>query len=169
MTGQLTCGVDANYEHPSSRTASNLRGVFFQPKFPQATVRISFTSLIIYWWYVHSVHGKQAVSQAQGVIELRDSFGGPPVNPPLRSRAFLNFSETAMNSQNFDVVNEAGPRWSLEAPVTMSENNTYYIVVKLTCSASGTGWPGALAGANAIVTVPSITLTLTATRATSNP
>jgi hypothetical protein len=164
--GQLTCGVDTNYESPSSATATNLLGVFFQPKFPQANVRISFASQLFYSWYVNSIHGKESNSEAQGLLELYE-YDGAFLQPPLRSRAFLNFSETGMNSVNFDVVNEAGPTWALEAPVIFNPNLSYAIVVRLTCCAGGTGWPGGLAGANATVTVPSITLTVTAPGATS--
>lgn len=165
--GQLTCNVDTSYEKPSGATATNLLGVFFQPKFPQANVRITFASQIFYSWYVNSIHSQKSVSEAQGLFELY-KYDGAFLQPPLQSKAFLCWSETGMNSVDFDVVNQAGPTWALEAPVIFNPNLWYAIVVRLTSCASGTGWPGSLAGANATVTVPSITLTVTAPGATSN-
>jgi hypothetical protein len=159
VLGELLCSVETNYSSPSSGTASNLLGVVFKPIFNQATVRISFVSQLSFWWYVNSIQNKESVSEAQGLIELYE-YDGAFIRPALRRGAFLGWSEVGFNSLDFDVVNEAGPTWTLEAPVTSSL--WYFIVVSLSCSASGTGWPGGLAGANATVTVPSITATITA-------
>jgi len=158
--GQLSCSVETNYESPSSGVASNIFGVAFQPIFSEATVRITFDSQLAFWWYVNSIQSKESTSYAQGLIELYQYDGSAFVQPAYRRGAFLGFGEVGLNSLDFDVVNEAGPTWSLEAPVTSSL--WYFIVISLSCGASGTGWPGGLAGVNATVTVPSITATITA-------
>lgn len=157
--GQMTCTVETNYDSPSSGTASNLLGVYFKPLFGQATVRISFDSEIAFYWYVNSIRNKISLAEAQGLIELYQ-YDGAFIQPALRRGAFLGFSVDGYNSLDFDVVSEAGPTWFLEAPV--SSNNFYFVVISLSCAASGFGWPGSLAGVNATVTVPSITVTITA-------
>jgi hypothetical protein len=155
--GQLSCSVATNYESPSSATAVNLMGVYFKPIFSQATVRVSFESEIAFSWYVNSIRNKEAISEAQGLIELYQYDGA---FLPLRRGAFIGWSEVGLNSLDFDFVSESGPTWFLEAPI--SSSHFYFVVISLSCSATGAGWPGSLAGANATVTVPSITVTVTA-------
>lgn len=159
--GQMTCLVETNYDHPSGATASDYFGVSFKPLFPQATVRVTFDSQLFFWWYVNSIHGKECSSGGQGLIELYQ-YNGAIVEPPLQRGAFIGWGVVGLNSVDFDVVNEAGPTWYLEAPVVESPDFHYVIVVRLECNASGTGWPGGIAGAKAIVTIPSITVTVTA-------
>jgi hypothetical protein len=163
--GQLSCSVATNYESPSSATAFNMMGVYFKPIFSQATVRVSFDSEIAFYWYVNSIKNKEAISEAQGLIELYQ-YDGAFLQPALRRGAFLGWAEVGLNSLDFDIVSEAGPTWSLEAPVNSSY--WYFVVISLSCSATGTGWPGSLAGANATVTVPSITVTVTANQVLQN-
>lgn len=156
--GQMTCTVETNYNSPSAGTASNLLGVYFKPHFLNATVTVSFESEISFYWYVNSIRNKEAISEAQGLIELYQ-YDGAFVEPPLRVGAYLGWAEVGLNSLDFDVVSEPGPTWSLQAPV--SSNYFYFVVVRLSCTASGSGWPGSLAGAVATVTVPSITVNVT--------
>lgn len=108
---------------------------------------------------MNSIHSKESLAEAQGLIELYQ-YDGTFVQPALRRGAFLGLSEVGFNSLDLDVVSEAGPTWYLEAPV--SSDNFYFVVISLSCTASGFGWPGSLAGVNAMVTVPSITVTITA-------
>jgi hypothetical protein len=164
--GQMTCMVATDYNAPSAATASNTLGVAFKPRFAEATVRITFQSQIAFWWYVNSIHSKESTATAQGLIELYE-YDGAFVRPALRRGAFIGFGIVGLNDLDFDVVNEAGPTWALEAPVTSSL--WYFIVISLTVSASGTGWPGGLAGVNASVTVPSITASITANPVVSLP
>ena len=164
--GQLSCSVATNYDSPSSATAFNMMGVYFKPIFSQATVRVSFDSEIAFYWYVNSIRNKEAISEAQGLIQLIQYNGGAFIQPPLAQGAFLGWGEVGLNSLDFDIVSEAGPTWYLEAPVNSS--NWYFVVISLSCSASGTGWPGSLAGASATVTVPSITVTVTANQVLQN-
>ena len=142
-----------------------MMGVYFKPIFSQATVRVSFDSEIAFYWYVNSIKNKEAISEAQGLIELYQ-YDGAFLQPALRRGAFLGWAEVGLNSLDFDIVSEAGPTWSLEAPVNSSY--WYFVVISLSCSATGTGWPGSLAGANATVTVPSITVTVTANQVLQN-
>jgi hypothetical protein len=132
-------------------------GVYFKPIFNEATVRVSFQSEIAFSWYVNSIRNKEAISEGQGLIELYQYDGA---FLPLRRGAFLGWAEVGLNSLDFDFVSEAGPTWSLESPI--SSSHWYFVVISLSCGATGTGWPGSLAGANATVTVPSITVTVTA-------
>jgi hypothetical protein len=134
-------------------------GVYFKPRFSEATAVISFDSEIAFSWYVNSIQNKLAISEAQGLIQLFQ-YDGVFVQPSLRRGAFIGWSEVAENELDFDFISEAGPTWFLEAPV--SSSHFYFIVISLTCTASGAGWPGSLAGARAMVTVPSITVTVTA-------
>jgi hypothetical protein len=164
--GQLSCNVATNYDSPSSATAFNMMGVYFKPIFSQARVRVSFDSEISFYWYVNSIRNKEAISEGQGLIRLIQYNGGAFIQPPLAQGAFLGWGEVGLNSLNFDLVSEAGPTWYLEAPVNSS--NWYFVVISLSCSATGTGWPGSLAGANATVTVPSITVTVTADQLVEN-
>jgi len=157
--GQLSCSVDTNFDKPSGGTASNLMGVHFKPLFSSANARISFDSAIAFSWYVNSIHNKLAFSRAQGLIQLFQ-FDSAFVQPALRRGAFIGWNEVAQNELDFDFISETGPTWFLEAPV--SSNHFYFVVISLSCTASGAGWPGSLAGARAIVTVPSITVTVTA-------
>jgi hypothetical protein len=157
--GQLSCSVATNFDSPSAGTASNVLGVYFRPLFSDATVRISFDSEIAFSWYVNSIQKHDAISEAQGLIQLYE-YDGAFVQPSLSRGAFLGWSEDAVDYLDFDFVSEAGPTWSLEAPVSSSQ--FYFVVISLSCTASGTGWPGSLAGASATVTVPSITVTVTA-------
>ncbi|HYM36077.1 MAG TPA: hypothetical protein VET48_11810 [Steroidobacteraceae bacterium] len=158
--GQMTCSVDTNFDKPSGGTASNLMGVHFKPKFTNAIARISFSSEFSFSWYVNSIQNKPAFSRAQGLIQLFQ-FDDTFVQPSLRRGAFIGWNEEAVNSLDFDFVSETGPTWFLEAPV--SSAHFYFVVISLTCTASGQGWPGSLAGAKAVVTVPSITVTISNT------
>jgi hypothetical protein len=157
--GQMSCSVATNYTKPSSGTASNLLGVYFRPMFGSATATISFDSQLAFSWYVNSIHNSEAYSQGQGLIQLYQ-YDGTFDEPSLRRGAYLGWSEDAINGLDFDIVSEAGPTWSLEAPV--SSSHFYFVVLRLSCEASGSGWPGSLAGANAVVTVPSITVNINA-------
>jgi len=157
--GQLSCSVSTNFDSASAGTASNLMGVYFKPLFNEATVRVTFESEIAFSWYVNSIRNKEALSEAQGLIQLYQ-YDGAFVQPALRRGAFLGWSEDGLNSLDFDVVNEVGPTWALEAPV--SSNHWYFVVISLSCTASGSGWPGSLAGASATVTVPAINVEVTA-------
>jgi hypothetical protein len=157
--GQLSCSVDTDLESPSGGTASNLMGVYFKPLFSNATARISFNSEIAFSWYVNSIQHKTAISRAQGLIQLYQ-YDTSFVQPSLRRGALIGWNESAENELDFDFISETGPTWFLEAPV--SSSHFYFVVISLTCSASGAGWPGSLAGARAILTVPSITVTVTA-------
>jgi len=134
-------------------------GVHFKPLFSSANARISFDSAIAFSWYVNSIQNKLAFSRAQGLIQLFQ-FDSTFVQPALRRGVFIGWNEVAQNELDFDFISETGPTWSLEAPV--SSNHFYFVVISLSCTASGAGWPGSLAGARAIVTVPSITVTVTA-------
>jgi hypothetical protein len=157
--GQMSCSVATNYTKPSSGTASNLLGVYFRPMFGSATATISFDSQIAFSWYVNSIHNSEAYSEGQGLIQLYQ-YDGTFDEPSLRRGAYLGWSEDAVNGLDFDIISEAGPTWSLEAPV--SSSHFYFVVIRLSCEASGSGWPGSLAGANAVVTVPSITVNINA-------
>lgn len=156
--GQLSCSVDTNFNKPSGGTASNLMGVHFKPLFSEATARISFDSEIAFSWYVNSIQNKLATSSAQGLIQLFQ-YDSTFVQPSLRRGAFIGWNEIAENELDFHVISETGPTWFLEAPV--SSSHFYFVVISLSCTASGAGWPGSLAGARAMVTVPSITVTVT--------
>jgi hypothetical protein len=156
--GQLSCSVDTDFNKPSGGTASNLMGVYFKPLFSEATARISFDSEIAFSWYVNSIQNEVATSRAQGLIQLFQ-YDSAFVQPSLRRGAFIGWSEVAENALDFDFISETGPTWFLEAPV--SSSHFYFVVISLTCTASGAGWPGSLAGARAMVTVPSITVTVT--------
>jgi hypothetical protein len=157
--GQMSCSVATNYNKPSSGTASNLMGVYFRPMFGSATATISFDSQLAFSWYVNSIQNSEAISEGQGLIQLYQ-YDGTLDEASLRRGTYLGWSEDAVNGLDFDVISEAGPTWSLEAPV--SSSHFYFIVIRLSCEASGSGWPGSLAGASAMVTVPSITVTVTA-------
>jgi hypothetical protein len=157
--GQLSCSVDTNFDKPSGGTASNLMGIHFKPLFDQATARISFNSEFSFSWYVNSIRNKIASSRAQGLIQLFQ-FDTSFVQPSLRRGAFIGWNIVAQNELKFNYITQTGPTWSLEAPV--SSAHFYFLVFSLDCSASGSGWPGSLAGARTIVTVPSITVTITA-------
>jgi hypothetical protein len=157
--GQMSCSVATNYTKPSSGTASNLMGVYFRPMFGSATATISFDSQIAFSWYVNSIQSSEAFSEGQGLIQLYQ-YDGTFDEPSLRRGTYLGWAEDAINGLDFDVISESGPTWSLEAPV--SSSHFYFIVIRLSCGASGSGWPGSLAGASAMVTVPSITVTVTA-------
>jgi hypothetical protein len=161
--GQMTCTVETNNEKPSSGTAANLFGVYFKPLFPSATVEVSFNSQLNFYWYVNSIRNKYAFSAGQGLIEIYQYFGGPPTTP-LSQGAFIGWSVDAINNLDFDFFSGPGPSWSLQAPV--SGDYFYFIVFRLSATASGSGWPGSLAGASATVTVPSITVTVTANQVT---
>jgi hypothetical protein len=156
--GQLNCSVATGFDKPSSGTASNLMGVYFKPMFREATARISFESEIAFSWYVNSIRNKAATSRAQGLIQLYQ-YDGAFVQPALHRGAFIGWNIYAENRLDFNAHSDAGPTWSLEAPV--SSNHFYFVVISLSCSAGGVGWPGSLAGASAMVTVPSITVTVT--------
>ena len=157
--GQLSCSVDTNFDKPSGGTASNLMGVHFKPLFGDAKARISFDSEIAFSWYVNSIQNKLATSRAQGLIQLFQ-FDSAFVQPSLRRGAFIGWNEIAVNDLDFHFISETGPTWFLEAPV--SSSHFYFVVISLSCTASGAGWPGSLGGARAMVTVPSITVTVTA-------
>jgi hypothetical protein len=152
--GQMTCTVEANYSSESSGAASNILGVYFKPMFPSATLTISFSSQLDFYWYYNAIQNKYANSTAQGQIKLYQ-YDGAFTNP-MRIGTFLGWSEGSANGLDFHIVDEAGPTWSLEAPV--SSEYFYFVVISLAVTANGTGWPGGLAGASATVTVPSITV-----------
>jgi hypothetical protein len=156
--GQMTCSVDTNFEKPSSGTASNLMGVHFKPMFKHATARISFDSQLAFSYYVNSIRNKIATARGQGLIQLF-RFDNAFVQPALQRGAFIGFNEIAQNELDFNAHSAAGPTWFLEAPV--SSDHFYFVVISLSCSARGEGWPGSLAGAKVMVTVPSITVTVT--------
>jgi hypothetical protein len=156
--GQLTCSVDTNFDKPSAGTASNLLGVFFKPMFDNAKARITFDSSFDFAWYVNSIQSKLAHSRAQGLIRLMQ-FDGAFQQPSLASGAFIGWSQVAENALDFHVFSSAGPTWALEAAV--NSHHFYLVVITLECSASGAGWPGSLAGAKAVVTVPSISVHIT--------
>lgn len=158
--GQMTCSVDTNTGAASAGTASNLLGIYFKPLFSNATARISFESEISFSWYVNSIRNKLATSSAQGLIQLFQ-YDSAFVQPSLRRGAFIGWNEVAENSLDFDFISESGPTWYLEAPV--SSAHFYFVVISLTCTAAGAGWPGSLAGAKAVVTVPSITVHVSGT------
>jgi hypothetical protein len=156
--GQLRCSVATDFSKPSAGTASNLMGVHFKPLFSQAKARISFDSDITFSWYVNSIQNKDAFSRAQGLIQLFQ-FDTSFVQPSLTRGAFIGWNIVTANSLNFDFISKSGPTWFLEAPV--SSSHFYFVVISLSCGAIGAGWPGSLAGASAMVTVPSITVTVT--------
>ncbi|HTW61882.1 MAG TPA: hypothetical protein VMD55_08730 [Terracidiphilus sp.] len=157
-TGQMSCTVESNYDSPSSGTASNLFGFYFQPHFPSATVEVSFSSQLNFYWYVNSIRNKYAFSAGQGLLEIYQYFGGPPTTPLSRG-AFIGWGVDAINNLDFDFYSGPGPTWSLTAPV--NGNYFYFVVFRLSASATASGWPGSLAGASATVTVPSVTVTVT--------
>lgn len=156
--GQLTCSVNTDYEKASGGTASNVMGVYFKPMFSQAKARITFESDLAFSWYINSIRNKSGFARAQGMIRLYQ-YDGAFVQPSLQSGAFIGFGISAENEIKFNAYSNSGPTWSLEAPV--SSNHFYFVVISLECSANGAGWPGSLAGVNARVTVPSITVTVT--------
>lgn len=156
--GQMTCSVDTNFEKASAGTASNMLGVFFKPLFDNAKARITFESSFAMSWYVNSIQNKVASSRAQGLIRLM-KMDGAFQQPSLQVGAFIGWNESAENELDFHAFSSAGPTWALEA--TVDSNHFYLVVITLECSASGAGWPGSLAGAKAVVTVPSISVHIT--------
>lgn len=156
--GQMTCSVDTNFTRPSSGTASNLMGVHFKPLFKNATARVSFDSQLAFSFYMNSIRNKIATASGQGLIQLFQ-FDNTFVQPALQRGAFIGFNQIAENELDFDIHSAAGPTWSLQAPV--SSDHFYFVVISLSCSASGAGWPGSLGGSKVSVTVPSITVTIT--------
>ena len=158
--GQLSCSVDTNFEKPSGGTASNLMGVHFKPMFSEAKARISFDTEFAFSWYANSIQNKLATTRAQGLIQLF-KFNGSFVQPALSRGAFIGWNIVAENELKFNFISQTGPTWFLEAPV--SSANFYFVVISLSCSAGGAGWPGSLAGSRAMVTVPSISVTVTGT------
>jgi hypothetical protein len=158
--GQLSCSVDTDFNKPSGGTASNLMGVRFKPMFSEAKARISFDSEFAFSWYVNSIQNKLATTRAQGLIQLYQ-YDTSFVQPSLRRGAFIGWNIVAENELKFNFISQSGPTWVLEAPV--SSAHFYFVVISLSCSASGAGWPGSLAGSRAIVTVPSIMVTIEST------
>ncbi len=156
--GQLTCSVSTDFENASGGTASNVMGVYFKPMFTQAKATITFESDLAFSWYINSIRNKSGFARAQGMIRLYQ-YDGAFVQPALQSGAFIGFNMSAENEIKFNAYSNAGPTWSLQAPV--SSNHFYFVVISLECSANGAGWPGSLAGASARVTVPSISVTIT--------
>jgi hypothetical protein len=156
--GQMTCSVDTNFDKPSSGTASNLMGVHFKPMFKNATARITFDSHLAFSFYMNSIRNKVATARGQGLIQLFQ-FDNTFVQPALQRGAFIGFNQIAENELDFGIHSDAGPTWSLQAPV--SSDHFYFVVISLSCSAAGAGWPGSLAGSKVSVTVPSITVTIT--------
>jgi hypothetical protein len=154
----MTCSVDTNFDKASGGTATNMMGVFFKPMFDHGHARITFDSSFAWSWYVNSIHNKLAFSRAQALIRLMQ-LDVAFQQPSLALGAFIGWNEVAENELDFNALSSAGPTWSLEAPV--NANHHYLVVISLECTASGAGWPGSLAGARAVVTVPSISVHLT--------
>ncbi|MGC2123844.1 MAG: hypothetical protein WA652_13420, partial [Xanthobacteraceae bacterium] len=155
--GQMSCSVTTSYDGPNSGMASNVLGISFKPAFALAAVSISFDSEISFSWAVNSIHGEVSDSSAQGFIELY-RYDGAFFLERIGSWMGWDIIGDSFNPLDFDVFTGPGPTWSLEGQV--SSENFYFVVIRLSCSASGQGWPGSLATTSAMITVPSITVTL---------
>jgi hypothetical protein len=153
--GQLNCSIATDFKSPSSGSAMGVMGVYFRPILGSATARVWFSSEIGLSWWVNSI-GPEACAGWQGLIELYQYNGA---FTSLTRGAFLGGAEDAVNALNFDFVSYPGPTWYLKAPV--SSEHFYFVVISLSCSATGAGWPGSLAGAITSVIVPSITVEVT--------
>jgi hypothetical protein len=156
--GQMTCAVETNQDSPSSATATNLLGIFFKPNFPHATAKVSFDASFLWSYYVNSIRNKKAIAQAQALLELYE-YTGTFIDPPLAHWTFIGFSAEGYNDLGFDARSGPVPAFSISA--TVNSKTFYAVVVRLTATASASGWPGSLAGASAMVTVPSIQVDIT--------
>jgi hypothetical protein len=144
-------------------------GVYLRPLFSDATIQVTCDYDITYSWYANSVQlDKEADCYLDAAVALY-RYDGAFV--PVSMLAFdgrTSLSVGALGELLFDFGSVTGPmKVPLQAPV--SSEYFYFVVVSLTCQASGAGWPGSLAGASAIVTVPSITVTVTARPVVSLP
>jgi hypothetical protein len=160
--GQLSCSVatDFNSASASSGTASNQMGIYFRPLFTNATVQVTFDSEVVYSWYANSIdNNKEADAYVSGGLQLY-RYDGAFVPLSLGGVGVIGVSVGTHNTLWFDFGSKVDNTWPLVAPV--SSEYFYFAVISLTCQASGVGWPGSIAGASATVTVPSITVTVTA-------
>jgi hypothetical protein len=159
--GQLNCSVATDFDGESSGAASAWIGVSLRPLFPDATIQVTCDYDITYSWYANSLDpGKEADCTLLPLLELY-RYDGAFVQPPLTLSNFgPGLGGGVAGAMDFDFGSLTG---ALRPPQQASVSSEYFylLVVSLTCIAEGTGWPGSLAGASAIVTVPSITVTVT--------
>ncbi len=152
--GQLTCMVETNYDKSSKGTASNQFHVYFTPLFANAVAQVSINSEISWSYYVNSIRNKEANATAQALVQISRSDGAL-----IDQGALIGFDIDGLNNLDFNAYSGPGP-WSSFLPFAVTSNFSYTVVVSLMCQASGSGWPGSLAGASAVVTVPSITVSV---------
>jgi hypothetical protein len=158
--GQLSCSVATDFESASAGTASNQMGIYFRPLFSNATVQVTYDSEVAFSWYTNSIDfNKEADCYLSGGLQLY-RYDGAFVPLSLGGVGFIGLSEGSRNMLVFDFGSKVGGTWPLVAPV--SSAYFYFAVISLTCQACGAGWPGSIAGASATVTVPSITVNVTA-------
>lgn len=158
--GQMTSIIETSSTGASGGSCNNLFGIFFQPRFPSATAVVSFDSEISLFWYARSIQKKEANVSVQCLVQLYE-YTGAFLQPPLKKAALINVSEVAVDTYDYGSFYGPGSPSSFTLPVVYNPEFFYSLVVSLTCTASGSGWPGSLAGLVAVVTVPSITVNIT--------
>jgi hypothetical protein len=149
-TGELRCRAVTNNDDASSGGADAYMAIYFRPLFGPARVRIHADMDIDFAWWVNSL-GPAAISRAQGLMRV---YVDNTFEVAARA-AFLGWSIYKENALDFNFGSYPAPSWSLSLEV--SRKHYYLVVFSLSCFASGSGWPGSLAGSQVSMRIPSVT------------
>jgi len=156
--GELNCSVETDFKSPSDGEADCQVGIYFRPMFGPAIADIRVDLQGVFSWVVNvSTLGKAGAStgQASVLVHQYDSDFTLLQFDPFMFWILENSGEPEID---FDFGSMPS---SAELRLQVSSAYYYFVTVALNCHASGTGWPGSIATANASLRVPSITVEVT--------
>ncbi len=155
-SGQLSCSIATDHANPSYGSPYAEMGIYFHPLFGPAILRVWANPAFAFSWWANSISAASpAGSFGHGWLEIWILQAGGSGPLYWRFQDFASWDVYAKQELEFDFGSNPGS--AVFGQLQVDPSYVYGLSVSCECEATGSGWPGSLAGANLSITVPSIT------------
>ena len=158
-TGQLSSSAVTNFTAPNRGYVYSELGIYLQPMFGPAILRVSASPAISIEWWTNSLNTSDTVistgNSALGIWAQTGLVG--PVNSAV-APSLTDWDEEMTGQILFDFG--SNPHEPLSVELQVDPSFTCILLFATQTLVQGVGWPGSLAGSVLSVTVPSITFEL---------
>lgn len=154
-SGQMSCYIVSDTQAPSGATASSVLGVFFIPRFPLATLRVSVDPALAFFWWVNATPTPDchfAWSRARLCVAIEGFLDGQNNHDKTLWDDPVRFC--GQNDFDFGSI----PDEPLSTQLKVDSSHFYVVSLMCWCQVMGDVWPGSRGVASLAVTLPSFTL-----------
>jgi hypothetical protein len=158
-TGQLSSNAVTDFTAPNRGYVYSEMGIYLQPMFGPATLRVSASPAISIEWWTNSLNAADTVistgNSALGIWAQQGLVG--PANSAV-ANSLTDWDEECTGQILFDFG--SNPHEPLSTELQVDPSFTCILFFATQTLVQGVGWPGSLAGSVISVALPSITFEL---------